>query len=129
MYEALKYQNRKRYRATLVIFRDNKVLLVRDKGKKDYSFPGGGFKHGENTIQAGMREVSEELRGINILSIERLRNCDFEGQRAKHKVCKFVIDGEPTIRQNYELDNLIWWDTKSNVPVQGHVKYILSKLT
>jgi hypothetical protein len=122
------HQLHRRYRATVVIIRDGKVLLVRDTGKHDYSMPGGGFKRGESTIQAGIREVSEEINGLSILSFERLQLCDFVGQRANHKVCRLVVSGNPYIKQLHEIDKVIWWDMKSELPVQGHVKYILSKL-
>ena len=119
----------KRYRATVVIFRDNKVLLVKDKGRDDYSMPGGGFKKGESTIQAGIREVTkEELGGLTVLSAERLRQCDFEGRRAKHKVVELVTEGTPYIKGKHELDEVIWWDMKSKINAQGHVYYILNKL-
>jgi len=119
----------KRYRATVVIFRDDKILLVRDKGRRDFSLPGGAFKHNETTIQAGIREVcGEELGGIRVISAERLRHCDLDGRRAYHKVCSLTIQGEPYINRRKEIDKVIWWDMKSKVPVQGHVKYILRKL-
>lgn len=119
----------KRYRATAVIIRDNKMLLVRDKGKHDYSLPGGGFKRNETTIQASIREVcGEELGGIRVLSAERLRFCDLEGRRANHKVCMLVIEGKPYINRPDEIDKVIWWDMESDIPLQGHVSYILSQL-
>ncbi len=91
--------------------------------------PGGGFRRGESTIQAGIREVTkEELGGLTVVSAERLRQCDLDGDRAKHKVCQLVIEGEPYIEQPKEIDRVIWWDMKSNLYVQGHVKYILNKL-
>jgi ADP-ribose pyrophosphatase YjhB (NUDIX family) len=121
--------NMKRYRATVVIFRDDKVLLVRDKGRHDFSLPGGGFKYNETTIQAGIREVcGEETGGTKVLSAERLKYCDLDGKRAYHKVCLLTIEGEPYIKRPREIDKIIWWDMKSKIPVQGHVKYILGKL-
>jgi ADP-ribose pyrophosphatase YjhB (NUDIX family) len=114
-----------RYRATALIIRNDKVLLVRDKGRHDYSMPGGGFKPRESTIQACIREVAEELR-MKVISATRLRICDLEGQRAYHKVGLLVVDGEPHI-DNKELDGCIWWDMKEKLPLQGHVKYILRK--
>lgn len=123
--------NMKRYRATVVIFRDDKVLLVHDKDRRSphFSLPGGGFKHNETTIQAGIREVcGEEIGGIRVLSAERLRNCDLDGRRANHKVCLLTIEGEPYINRPKEIDKIIWWDMKSKIPIQGHVKYILGKL-
>lgn len=97
----------KRYRATVVVIRDDKVLLVRDRGRKDYSMPGCGFKKGESTIQAGIREVREELGELTIISAKRLRHCDFKGSRAKHKICQLIVEGEPRTRQHYELDAVL----------------------
>ena len=74
-----------RYRATALIIRDNKVLLVRDIGRKAYSMPGGGFKPKESTIQAGTREVIEELR-LKVISATRLRYCDLKGKLN----CRFI---------------------------------------
>ena len=118
----------RKYRATVVIIDNGKVLLVRDSGRHDFSLPGGGYKKGESTIQAGPREVFEEL-GIKAHSVERLRQCDLDGQRAYHKVCKIVMDNEqkPYLKSK-EIDKFIWWDMQSSIPVQGHVKYILGKL-
>lgn len=118
----------KRYRATVLATQNGKVLLVRDKGHRDFSMPGGGFKHGESTIQAGVRELGEEVGGLSVVSVDRIRQADFEGARAKHKVCRVEVSGQPYIRQHHEIDKVIWWDMKSPLPVQGHVKYILSKI-
>lgn len=42
-----------------VVMRKNQILLVHSKNK-DYKFPGGGVKKGENRIDALKREVEEE---------------------------------------------------------------------
>lgn len=118
----------KRYRATAVVLRGDKILLVRDKGLSEYSLPGGKFKRGESTLQAASRELLEELSGISIVSLSRQRHWDLDGHRAHHKFALVVIEGEPIIRQTYELDDVRWWDGRDNLPVQGHVKYILNKL-
>ncbi|MDO9333604.1 MAG: NUDIX domain-containing protein [Dehalococcoidales bacterium] len=114
-----------RYRATALIIRNDKVLLVRDKGRHDYSMPGGGFKPRESTIQACIREVAEELK-MKVISATRLRSCDHEGERAHHKVSLLVVEGIPHI-DHKELDGFIWWDMKEKIPLQGHVKSILRK--
>ena len=121
-------KSHKRYRATVVIFNDDRVLLVRDRGRKDFSLLGGDFKKHENTIQAGIREACEEL-GIKTISAERLRHCDLHGRRANHKVCMIMMDmtHKPYLKSK-ELEEFIWWDMKSKIPVQGHVIYILKKL-
>ena len=124
------YMGRKRYRATAVVIQDGKILLVKDKHKDDWSMPGGGFKHHENTIKACIREVTkEEIGGLKVLSSERLRQCDFEGQRAKHKVALLTVKGTPYIKAKDELkDEILWWNMKDKIKAQGHVYYILNKL-
>lgn len=118
-----------RNRATVLIIRDGKVLLVLDKGKDDYSMPGGGFKKvgrsKESTIQAGIREATEELK-LKTISATRLRFCDHDGKRANHKVCLLVVEGEPHIDPK-ELDGFIWWDMKQKIKLQGHVEHILKE--
>lgn len=113
----------KRYRATALIIKDSKILLVRDRHRNDYSMPGGGFKSDESTIQAGIREVFEELK-LKTISAERLRFCDFKGERAIHKVCLLKVEGKPHI-DRHELSEFVWWDMKSEISLQGHVKKIL----
>ena len=115
-----------RQRATAVILQDNKVLLVRDKGRHHLSLPGGGFKKGESSKQAAAREIYEEL-GLRTLSSERLRFCDLEGRRAKHRVVLLFTTGKPYLKSK-ELNKFIWWDMKKRIPLQRHVSFILDKV-
>lgn len=124
---AYRHIEHKRYRATAVVIQDGKLLLVRDTGKQDFSMPGGGFKKGESTVQAGIRELCEEIGGLTVVSVDRLHHCDFEGTSAKHKVCRIIVSGNSRILQPHEIDKFTWWDMKSELLVQGHVKHILSK--
>jgi 8-oxo-dGTP pyrophosphatase MutT (NUDIX family) len=112
-----------RYRATALVIKDGKVLLVRDRHRHDYSMPGGGFRTDESTIMAGIRELMEELH-LKTVSAERLHYCDFKGKRAYHKVCFLTVEGEPRINR-HELSAYTWWDMKEDIPLQGHVKKIL----
>ncbi len=121
---AKKYHNRKRYRATAIVFIGDKLLLVRDKGKDDYSMPGGGFHKNEHTVVACPRELYEEVGGITVESVERLKQCDFEGLRAKHKVALVKASGKPYVKSK-EIDDVILWNMKDNIKTQGHVKRIL----
>ncbi len=91
--------------------------------------PGGGFKPGESTIQAGIREATqEELGGLTVESAERLRDCDFDGQRARHKVVLLTVKGDPYIKQPKEVAEVIWWDMRQPIKVQGHVTRILTTM-
>jgi 8-oxo-dGTP diphosphatase len=86
-----------RSRATAIIFRDSRVLLVKDKGKDKYSLPGGGINHNEPSVSAAAREVHEEL-GLHVSMVKRLENCDFRGAFNNHRVCLVEAEGEPYYR-------------------------------
>jgi 8-oxo-dGTP pyrophosphatase MutT (NUDIX family) len=113
-----------RERATALVIRDNKVLLVRDKGHKEFSLPGGGIRHDEPTVSAVAREIKEEL-GLTASSVKRIHALDFTGSLSRHKVCLVEATGEPHIRE--ELDKYIWCDINQpfSVPVYGHVLKIV----
>lgn len=114
-----------RYRATILVIQEGRILLVRDKHRHDFSLPGGAYKLHESTLQAAIREIGEEL-GLKVNSAERLRYCDFNGQRAYHKVAKLTVHGQPILNRT-ELSEFLWWDMKSHIPTQGHVKKILTE--
>jgi 8-oxo-dGTP pyrophosphatase MutT (NUDIX family) len=116
-----------RQRATVVIMRGGKVLLVRDKGRTKFSLPGGGINKGEPTISAAVRELNEEL-GLRVTDVKRMQECDFKGSLSEHKVCLIQADGEPHFR-GHELDKFVWWDMKEFVPVYAHVTHILNKIS
>ena len=47
--------------ARVIVFRDDKILLVRHRGNKVWNLPGGGFPRGEDPAHAAVRELREEL--------------------------------------------------------------------
>lgn len=50
-----------RIAARVLVIKDKKVLLVREKDDDWWSFPGGGVDYGETLHEALIREVIEEL--------------------------------------------------------------------
>jgi len=116
-----------RIRGTAVVFRDGKVLLVRDKGKLKFSLPGGGTQHHEPSMAAAIRELHEEL-GMRARKAERIFRCDLEGSLFKHKVSLIETDDEPRLRGK-ELEEYLWWDMKTDIPRFGDIDQILKKLT
>jgi ADP-ribose pyrophosphatase YjhB (NUDIX family) len=115
-----------RYRATAVVIRNGKLLLVRDKGHAKFSLPGGGIEKDEPTIGAVARELREEL-GLNATKVDRIRHCDFKGSFSQHKVCLVEASGEPHLR-GHELSEFMWWDMKKDIPMYSHVRQILNKI-
>jgi 8-oxo-dGTP pyrophosphatase MutT (NUDIX family) len=112
-----------RQRATAIIIRDGKVLLVRDRIASEFSLPGGAMNKGEPTISAATREVYEEL-GLHAFRVTRLKPCDYKGSTNEHKVCFIETDGQPHMK-GHELAEFIWWDMRESIPIFSHVKEIL----
>ena len=115
-----------RQRGVAVVVRRGKVLLVRGKGRHNYSLPGGAIKKGEPTVSAAARELYEEL-GLKAVKATRRRDCDFRGTVSNHRVCLIQASGRPHLR-GHELDKFIWWDMKKTIPVYAHVKKILERI-
>lgn len=115
-----------RRRGTAIVFRNKKVLLVRDRGKDKFSLPGGGTNDNEPSIAAAIRELYEEL-GMSTRKAERIFRCDFKGSLSNHKVSIIETEDEPYLRGK-ELSEFVWWDMKSDIPRYSHVDQILDKL-
>ena len=112
-----------RHRATLVMRREGRILLVRDRGRSSYGLPGGGIEDGELSIVAAARELHEET-GLEATAIRYLFS--FAGKYNVHRVYEVEADGEPEARG--EIDWYIWWDMKDDLPVYPHVRGILARL-
>ena len=117
-----------RNRATVVVIRDKKVLLVRDRGSKCFSLPGGGIRKREPTLGAAIRELYEETN-LWAIKATRLRDCDYKGSKNKHKVCLIEAEGDVKLQKS-EISDFLWWELNKplTVPVYPHVQYILSKV-
>ena len=112
-----------RRRATLIMRREGRILLVRDRGRSSYGLPGGGIEDGELPIVAAARELYEET-GLEATTIRYLFS--FEGKYNVHRVYEVEADGEAEARG--EIDWCIWWDMKDDTPVYPHVRGILARL-
>jgi ADP-ribose pyrophosphatase YjhB (NUDIX family) len=114
----------KRRRATAVaINKDGHVLLVRDKGKRSYSLPGGGINSNEPAISAATREVFEET-GLVAHKAEWV--CDYEGGTQSHVVYRLEVHGRKRLRS--EISDATWWDRNKSLPLFDHVEAILVKM-
>lgn len=117
---------RLRNRATAVVIRNGKVLLVKDRGQTHFSLPGGGIKKKETAVTAASRELYEEL-GLEAVKIVRSPEFDFNGSINQHSVCLVEAVGEPAPRQ-ITVSGCMWWDMEESVPVLPHVVQILGKI-
>ena len=116
---------RKRQRATALVVRDGKYLVVRDKGHERYSLPGGGMEQGEAALTTACREVGEEL-GLKAYKAERLFDYENEESFNNHKVVLVFAGGEPRINDR-ELESFRWWDGRERLPLYPHVTSIVSR--
>ncbi len=116
---------RKRVRGTALVFRNGRVLLVRDRGQDAFSLPGGRRNKGEALQTTAVRELREEL-GLIAEEAERIYRCDYESANNFHNVTLIEIRGTPTI-QSAELSEFRWWDGVEDLPRFAHVDAILRR--
>ena len=109
-------------RATLVIIRNNRVLLARDDTLNFWSLPGGRIEPGESDEAAATRELDEET-GLQILSLEFL--LEHESDVRHHRVFRITVnDAEPS--PGNEIEALKWWDGREPIKQASSVTPVLS---
>ena len=114
-----------RERATAVVIRDNKVLLVRGShGRfREFAMPGGGIEDDELPIAAVARELHEEtsLRASRI-------NYLLTYETTIHRHVVFQVEAEGDVEPGPEIGDFVWWDKRENLPLFSHVRGILEEL-
>ena len=116
---------RKRQWATALVIRDDRYLLVREKGDDKYSLPGGGMEEGEAALTAACRELGEGM-GMKAYRAERLFDYTSEESFNDHKVVLVLAGGEPRINDR-ELESFRWWDGRERLPLYPHVTSIIGR--
>jgi 8-oxo-dGTP pyrophosphatase MutT (NUDIX family) len=111
-----------RNRATAIVTRDEKILLVRDRGRPTYALPGGGIEDDEAPESAVVRELLEEttLKAVAVTHLFR-----FPGKYNDHEV--FHVEAEGDVQISEEIEGFTWWDGIDETPVYPHVKGILDR--
>jgi len=115
----------KRKRATIIVQRDEGVLLVSHSrhGKPMYMLPGGGVKHGEKSINAAKRELYEET-GLHVSKIFFLFS--FEAMQS-HRV--FYAETYGRLRKRHETTHIRFYNenTKHRYRLAGSVRPMIEK--
>jgi ADP-ribose pyrophosphatase YjhB (NUDIX family) len=112
--------------ATAVVRRDGLLLLVRDRGFRQFSLPGGGLQRGETPEDAVMRELKEET-GLSAVSLKPLPLCQTSDIYNTYHV--FEVQAEGSLRIDpVELSDARWWDGFEPMPLFGYVKRVLEHL-
>ena len=113
-----------RQRATAILVRNNKVLLVRDRTRTSFSLPGGGIEANELAISAVAREVHEETALVPSTIAYLFQH---GGKHNNHHVFRIQADGEVSVDGDAEVEEFLWWDRAQDVSVYPHVLEILGQ--
>ncbi len=104
---------KKRNRATALVFKEGRLLLVRERGAKHWSLPGGGMKKGEDPVSAATRELSEETKLV-ATSAEYLFL--YESPSQHHHVCCLEAEGKVELLKE-EIGDHRWWDGETHLAI------------
>jgi len=102
-------------RVRAVIIRDGKILVVKNWfGPGSWQLPGGGIKMGESVLDAGARELKEEL-GVNAKSTKELHDGfvihkQFGLLMRYHFIKVELDDFKAALKLNREITNAQWQD-------------------
>ena len=113
-------------KATAIILRDDKVLLVR-VDNRPFALPCDNMRDPRDpAISAVCRKVSEVL-DLEPLRAERLEACDVTDQPYHHHAVRIHVHPQdyPVIMSG--ITEFIWWDRVTPIKRAPHVDEILEK--
>jgi len=111
----------------LVVDRHGKVLLVRHSYMRGWSFPGGGVKRGEAPKDALMRELREELGGVQSSPPKFIGLFTRRSGWATNMIALYRLDeAEIVFRPNLEIREILFCDPAS--PPKGTLAGIKRRL-
>lgn len=113
-----------RQRATAIVVRGERVLLVRDRDRTSFALPGGGIESGELAISAMVRELHEETTLV-ASSVSYL--FQHGGKYNNHHVFRIHAEGEVNVDGDPTVEEFCWWDSAQDVSVYPHVLEILDQ--
>lgn len=117
-----KFYRRKRVdRAAALVVREGRVLLIRNKGRRRYSLPGGAIEEGESGGDALDRHLNEQA-GLKVRGSYLLFN--YKSRANRHRVFRVQAEGRVRTRSKL-LDAYVWWDGKFDFPVRDSAREII----
>ena len=108
-----KKARKKRNRATALVMNGGRLLLVRERGAKHWSLPGGGMKKGEDAVTAATRELDEETR---LVATSAAYLFHYESPSQHHHVCLLDTEGRVELLKE-EIGDYRWWDGETELTI------------
>lgn len=93
----------------LLLIRDKKLLVVKERGKSFFVLPGGKIDEGESPLDALKRELEEEL-DVETLNIKKYNSYDLQGKSKKYVINFTVYKGEVkgNIQPVGDTEEILW---------------------
>ena len=120
-----KSESPKYVRATALVVRDGRLLLVRNKGERRYSLSGGRMRSKEAPTDAAIRQLAVKT-GLQSFNVERLAHCDTETANSRHHVVRMDVAGDVVLDKR-RVSNYEWWDGNPRVRLNEHVPVVVGK--
>ena len=90
--------------ALVAMWREGKILLVKNSYVKYYSLPGGNVRVGESAVEAAIRELQEEI-GLQVelsqLTVALDRTHEWQGRSDHVVIFQLELDEEPKIQVDH----------------------------
>lgn len=90
-----------------------RLLLVRERGARHWSLPGGGMKKGEAPVIAACRELDEETKLVTTSATYLFH---YESPSQNHHVCLLEAEGEVELARE-EIGDYRWWGGETELTI------------